>query len=499
MAVLDTGMRPGLPRGGARTLPLRVLGDDRLAALAASGNGAAFGAIYERHHRALTRYCQSILMHPEDARDALQETMVKAMRALVAGAPPDAIRPWLFRIAHNEAISLLRRRRPHAGLEAAAAIPAAATGPVRERLSELVGDLRALPERQRCALLLRELCGLRYGEIAAVLETNEVAARRLVADGRAGLHRFDEGRALDCADVRRTLATGDGRARRARTLRAHVRDCRGCADFEAAVARRRLDLRCWCRRCPGWGCCHCLPVARPPAARASPSAPASSPRRALRASPRPCWSRWRAPAPSATSPPTSTSATGTVPRERVERVAPRSDRASAPARRAATAQPRVAPRRAVAAPRTTKRRGVAVAQRRTAALRGRAEPSSPSERFTARRRSAARKPAAAAPPTVATPKQQPAATTPVSAPATAPARNRPRPSPAPSTNAGSTRSAARNPIREYVEQVQQHVNEQLQTSLAGVQQQVSQALTGAQASTQATQQLLATLLAGRRP
>src|SRR5690242_8846500 len=94
---------PALPRGEAR-----------LARLAASGDARAFAALYERHHQALYRYCLSIVRSPEDAQDALQSTFERAFAALQAQSRDVAVRPWLFRIAHNEAISLLRRRAPGA-------------------------------------------------------------------------------------------------------------------------------------------------------------------------------------------------------------------------------------------------------------------------------------------------------------------------------------------------------------------------------------------------
>src|SRR3954449_12885365 len=70
-----------------------------------------FAAVYERHHQALYRYCRSILRHEEDAQDALQNTMAKAFAALQTEQRDIDLKPWLFRIAHNEAISILRRRR----------------------------------------------------------------------------------------------------------------------------------------------------------------------------------------------------------------------------------------------------------------------------------------------------------------------------------------------------------------------------------------------------
>ena len=62
--------------------PSLPFGDARLARRAAGGDERAFAAIYRRHHQELYRYCRAILRDPDDAQDALQATMVKALRAL---------------------------------------------------------------------------------------------------------------------------------------------------------------------------------------------------------------------------------------------------------------------------------------------------------------------------------------------------------------------------------------------------------------------------------
>src|SRR5512142_2508170 len=98
--------------GVSRGAPFGLLGDERLVRLAAAGHERAFAIVYERHHQALYRYCRSILRNDADAQDALQSTFTAAFAALGRGSPDAPIRPWLFRIAHNEAVSALRRRRP---------------------------------------------------------------------------------------------------------------------------------------------------------------------------------------------------------------------------------------------------------------------------------------------------------------------------------------------------------------------------------------------------
>src|SRR5918912_1572574 len=190
----------------ARSRALRLLGDQQLAALAAGEAGEqAFAAIYGRYHQPLYRYCLSILRDSEDAADALQSAMTKALLALPAKRAESALRPWLFRIAHNEAISLLRRRRPHEEISdgnCPAAPSADTTAANRDRLAELVDDLNELPERQRAAVVMRELNGLEYDEIAAAFGTSPAGAKQTVYEARVALHERAEGRAMACDSVR---------------------------------------------------------------------------------------------------------------------------------------------------------------------------------------------------------------------------------------------------------------------------------------------------------
>jgi RNA polymerase sigma factor (sigma-70 family) len=209
------------------------------------GDEAAFADLYERHHQSLYRYCRSILHDDEDARDALQSTMASAFAALQHEERDFEVRPWLFRIAHNESVSLLRRRRRVAPLDSAATVSddsLAAGLEMRERLAQLVADLRALPERQRAALVLRELSGLSHDEIAAFTGGSTGGAKQMIFEARRGLQECAEGREMACADVQRALSDGDGRVLRGRRIRAHLRGCRACRQFNAALAQRPADL-----------------------------------------------------------------------------------------------------------------------------------------------------------------------------------------------------------------------------------------------------------------
>src|SRR5882762_8541585 len=104
----------------------RLLSDDRLALRATKGDRRAFAAIYRRYHQSLYRYCLAIVGDSQDAQDALQNTMVKVLRALPGEERKIELKPWLYRIAHNESIELLRRRRDTRQLDAE--LPASGSG-----------------------------------------------------------------------------------------------------------------------------------------------------------------------------------------------------------------------------------------------------------------------------------------------------------------------------------------------------------------------------------
>jgi RNA polymerase sigma factor (sigma-70 family) len=231
------------PKLGAPRALLQLLPDEQLARRAAHGSTQAFAAIYRRHYQELYRYCRSIVGNEEDARDALQNTMLKAMRALDGERREIALRAWLFKIAHNEAISMLRLRPADAPLDAAAELAAAdADHDSRQRLRYLIGDLGQLPARQRGALVMRELSGLGFDEIAVALDTTPGAAKQAVYEARLALHDYEAGREMACEEIRRKISANDRRLLRGRALKAHLGDCAECRRFQQATSGRRVQL-----------------------------------------------------------------------------------------------------------------------------------------------------------------------------------------------------------------------------------------------------------------
>ena len=240
IALPTVGVPPGLP------FPGRLCSDERLARLASAGSERALAVLYERHHQALYRYCRSILRDHDDAQDALQSTMTRAFVALQASDRDLAVRPWLYAIAHNEAISILRKRRANDCLldeRLPSRVSVESTVDHRERLQTLVADLNALPVRQRAALLMRECNGLPVREIAQALSISTGTAKQTIFEARSSLHELAEGRTMECETVRRAISDADGRVLRARRIGSHLRSCAGCRDFRASIDARTADLR----------------------------------------------------------------------------------------------------------------------------------------------------------------------------------------------------------------------------------------------------------------
>lgn len=236
--------RVSSPPGGAAPAPIEPEADERLARRAAAGDRCAFEEIFYRYQQDLYRFCVGILREPHDAQDAVQNTMVKALRALPGETREMQLKPWLYRIAHNEAVELRRRRRPVESLDATvdvAGVPTEEQVELEARLQTLLADIADLPERQRSALVMRELSGLEFDEIAAALGTSSGAARQMLYEARRGLSQMESGRELDCDLAMRQVSDADGSPSQ-RGIRAHLRDCFRCRRFQTEIRGRRQTL-----------------------------------------------------------------------------------------------------------------------------------------------------------------------------------------------------------------------------------------------------------------
>ena len=220
--------------------------DEVLARRVGKGDEAAFEEIYRRYADRLFRYCASILGSREEAEEAMQSVLFSAFGALrEPGREVRQVRAWLYRIAHNRALDMLRRRReaePLTGLEQSPAPRPDDQAAIRADLAQLQRDLAALEPLPRSALVLRELGGLSHAEIGVALESTPTGAKRMISEAREALYAFEQGRGLACAEVRERISDLDGRVLRGRTIRGHLRHCSGCESFRARIAARRRGL-----------------------------------------------------------------------------------------------------------------------------------------------------------------------------------------------------------------------------------------------------------------
>ena len=147
------------------------------------------GALLDSLYRdALVRFCWGYLGRIEEAEDAVQDICFKT---LSTDSVPDSFRPWLYKIARNHCLNVLRgraRRRDDRPLPAPSQVHEVLTGHLtrlvrderQSRLSELVADL---PEIQREALRLRYVEELSRQEIAEVLEVPESVVKSRLFEG----------------------------------------------------------------------------------------------------------------------------------------------------------------------------------------------------------------------------------------------------------------------------------------------------------------------------
>ena len=226
---------------------LRAAPDERLVAALRRGDEAAFEAIYDRHHRALLGFCRHMLGSHEEAEDALQRVFVAAHRHLCGGTEHVNLKPWLYTIARNRCLSMLRARRETLALDdvrepSGDGLALADEVELGEELKDLLGDIARLPDDQRAALVLAELGDLSQQEIAATLDVRTDKVKALIFQAREALAGWRQARAVSCREICEQLSTLKGSALRRGPIRRHIAVCPACTAFEAEVKRQRAAL-----------------------------------------------------------------------------------------------------------------------------------------------------------------------------------------------------------------------------------------------------------------
>lgn len=167
--VFDSGGRIRNNGQGAQELIFREAENRELAGRARKGDLDAFNALVSRWETRIYNYLLRITGHAEDALDLCQDTFIKAYQNLGRLEDPARFGPWLYRIAHNQAMSHLRRPQRETELDdAAAAAMRASLAPVEASLAVEAALARLSPE-QREAVILKVCEGFKFDEIAAIL------------------------------------------------------------------------------------------------------------------------------------------------------------------------------------------------------------------------------------------------------------------------------------------------------------------------------------------
>jgi RNA polymerase sigma-70 factor (TIGR02960 family) len=240
-----------------------------LVARASAGDHNAFRELVEVHSHELQVHCYRILGSVQDAEDALQETLVSAWRNLGDFGQRSSLRTWLYQIATNRCLSMLRAdsRRPRTaihlpdlGLPEPTAVSDAppwlepypdvlldnlvdqAPGPeARYETTEAISlafitALQLLPPRQRAVLVLRDVLGYRAGEVARMLDATQESVQSALKRARATVdsHLADSG---SSRPARQPDTTAE------RHLVAQLTDALERADVQALVGLLAEDVR----------------------------------------------------------------------------------------------------------------------------------------------------------------------------------------------------------------------------------------------------------------
>jgi RNA polymerase sigma factor (sigma-70 family) len=221
---------------------LRLRSDEQLVALFRAGSEDAFAVIHDRYKQRLFAYVRQMLTGSSraDAEDVMQDVFVRAYGALRNDTRDVNLRAWLYRVAHNRCIDHFRRPTPVAAdvfdVSRTPLQDPIETAQRREDLQRLVDDVGRLPDQQRSALLMREIDGVAYADIATALDVTVPAVKSLLVRARVGLAEASEARETDCAVIREDLAGSYDRGVKASgRARKHMRECAGCREYRTSL------------------------------------------------------------------------------------------------------------------------------------------------------------------------------------------------------------------------------------------------------------------------
>jgi len=189
-------------------VPPRVAAEDELIRRAQTGDRAAADVLLRQHYDRVYAIARRITGNDADALDATQDALIAIVRGLPRYDGRAAFSTWVYRVTTNACLDELRRRRRRP-LPTEVVPDALSTGPETQwedmlaQRDELDTGLMQLPEQYRAPLVLRDVIGMDYAEIAAALELAPGTVRSRIARGRAALANALAGNQTDPLDRQR--------------------------------------------------------------------------------------------------------------------------------------------------------------------------------------------------------------------------------------------------------------------------------------------------------
>lgn len=175
--------------------------EQKLIALAQQGDQTAFEQLLDKYQKSVYHQALRLLNNPEDAADVTQEVFIKVWRHLPSFRGDSGFATWLYKLTDNAAIDLLRREKKRQG-DAALDDDESLMEPIdpsptpqqamekQERQQAVADGLAQLSSEHRQVLVLREINGLSYEEIGAILDLSPGTVKSRIARARISLLKF---------------------------------------------------------------------------------------------------------------------------------------------------------------------------------------------------------------------------------------------------------------------------------------------------------------------
>lgn len=175
--------------------------EDKLISRAAAGDGAAFSELMTMHEKRMYAVALRMCANREDAQDCLQDAMLRVYRSIGGFKGQSSFSTWVYRITMNTCLDELRRRKTRSAssldtmLEGGWSPTDGENGPEKQAVASeqrrvLNSAIADLPEDMRSAIVLRDVQGFSYEEIAEMLEVNIGTIKSRISRGREKLRQI---------------------------------------------------------------------------------------------------------------------------------------------------------------------------------------------------------------------------------------------------------------------------------------------------------------------